>query len=139
MIKKPNFTKINQKIEIMKLEEIKQYETIEVNIRERASDICNYIKLNDKSIHVRGSVDKFEIYDDKIIVTLYESWAYGGYDYHDISIEMEIFTSDNWLELITKKVNKSNETFFKNKEEKEERERLYKIEQAEKTLKELKK
>jgi hypothetical protein len=123
----------------MKLEEIKQYEIIEEKIKERAYNICDYIISNDKSRDIRGSIDKFEIYDDKIIVTLYETWAYGGYDYHDISIEMEIFTSDNWLELITEKVTKSNEAFLKNKEEKEERERLYKIEQAEKTLKELKK
>ena len=123
----------------MKLEEIKQYEIIEEKIKERAYDICDYIIENDKSRDIRGGVDKFEIYADEIIVTLYETWAYGGYDYHNISIDMKIFTSDNWLELITEKVNKSNELFFKNKEEKEEKERLYKIEQAEKLLKELKK
>jgi hypothetical protein len=124
----------------MKLEEIKQYEIIEEKIKERACNICDYIIENDKSKkNIRGSVDKFEIYDDKMMITLYETWAYGGYDYHTISIDMNIFTSDNWLELITKNINKSNEEFDRIKNEKEEKERLYKIEQAEKTLRELKK
>ena len=124
----------------MKLEEIKQYEIIEEKIKERAWDICDYIIENDKSSkNIRGSVDKFEIYDDKMIITLYESWAYGGYDYHSISIDMDIFTSDNWLELITKKINKSNKEFDRIKNEQEEKQRLYKIEQAEKILRELKK
>jgi hypothetical protein len=127
----------------MKIEDIKRYESIKDSIYERAKEICKYIITNDirrsKEIGNNWSVDSFEIDEKEIDVKIYESWAYGGYDYHNISIDMEIFTSDNWLEIITEKTNKSNEEFYKKLKEKEEKERLYKIEQAEKTLRELKK
>lgn len=122
----------------MKLKEIKKYEKIEGKIRERASEICDYIIKNKKGSQIRGSVDKFEIYDEKIIVTLYETWPYGGYDYHEVPIDLKLFTSDNWLELITKKISDENEAFEKSKAEQEERERARKIAEAEKILSELK-
>lgn len=122
----------------MTLKEIKKYEKIDNKINERANEICEYISNNDKSRKIRGRVDKFEIMEDSILVTLYETWPYGGYDYHDVSIDLDLFVSDNWLDLITEKISKSNEEFEKRKTENEERQRLKKIEEAEKILKELK-
>ena len=127
----------------MKIEDIKRYESIKDSIYERAKEICKYIITNDirrsKEIGNNWSVDSFEIDEKEIDVKIYESWAYGGYDYHTISIDLNLFTSDDWLALITEKTNIANENYKKMLEEKEEKERLYKIEQAEKTLRELKK
>lgn len=127
----------------MKIEDIKRYESIKDSIYERAKEICKYIITNDirrsKEIGNNWSVDSFEIDEKEIDVKIYESWAYGGYDYHTISIDLKLFTSDDWLTLITEKTNIANENYRKMLEEKEEKERLYKIEQAEKTLRELKK
>lgn len=127
----------------MKIEDIKRYESIKDSIYERAKEICKYIITNDigrsKEIGNNWSVDSFEIDEKEIDVKIYEFWAYGGYDYHTISIDLNLFTSDDWLTLITEKINIANENYKKMLEEKEEKERLYKIEQAEKTLRELKK
>ena len=127
----------------MRIEEIKQYEFIKDSIYKRAKEICKYIIANDlkksKDICNKWSVDSFEIDDKEIDVRIYEYWPYGGYDYHTISINLELFTSDNWLSLITEKTNEFNKEYTRIKLEEEEKDRLYKIEQAKKIIEELEK
>jgi hypothetical protein len=125
----------------MKIEDIKKYESIKDSIYNRSKEICEYIITNDlsksKDIGNRWSVDSFEIDEKEVDVRIYEYWGYGGYDYHTIRIDLNLFTSDDWLSLITEKTIESNKEYTRIQSEKEEKERLYKIEQAKKVLEEL--
>lgn len=60
----------------MKIEEIKQYESIKDSIYNRAKEICKYIITNDlkksKDICNKWSVDSFEIDEKEVDVRIYE-------------------------------------------------------------------
>ena len=122
----------------MKLEDIKAYESIKDSIRNRAIEICTYLTENDLILKNKGRFDGFDIDENIITINLYESWAYGGYDNHSFDLDLETFTSDNWLEILTERTRISNENKIANDLKSKENERLRKIKEAEETIKKLK-
>lgn len=114
---------------------------VEDLISKRCIEVSEYLIENDlylKENKVCGNFDDFYIEDQMVKIKLYETWVYGGYDYHTISIDLNIFESDNWLELLIQYVKDKNEKKIQKDILKKEEDRIKKIKEAEELIKKLK-
>ena len=86
-------------------EKITEYLQLEELIEERIDEISKkVVEHSNYVIKDKWVVDKYEFGDDKTWVTIYESWPYGGHEYHSISFPKRYLWDDNYeIELIAEK------------------------------------
>lgn len=110
---------------------IKTKEQMEDLIYERITEIIkNLIEYGRYNFMKNWNVDNIEYDGDDVLVTIYETWAYGGYDYSNITFPQS-YLYDNYEEKIKldcekiKKEKEENDKIAeqKKKEEKEEKEK----------------
>ncbi len=109
---------------------LKTKEEMDYLIHERITEITKkLIEYGAYSFMKNWSVDNIEYDEDNVLVTIYESWAYGGYDSSNISLPQSYLYDDNYEEKIKldcenrKKLKEENDILNKAKKEKEKEEK----------------
>jgi len=127
-----------------KIEKYKKLESelnqLKEEIETRVEEIGRYMLSNDPELERRkiyGSIDGFTVEKDSIEVNVSEYRGCGEYDYNSFEIDLELFQSDNWLELITDKINKEIAKELRAEKLRQEVEKAKKIESLKKELKKL--
>ena len=113
--------------------EVKEYARVNEVVDEKVNEISALlIKYGDYGIGTNWDVESFHLEDGLVSVSIYHTWAYGGYDTEYISFPQSYLWNDNYEEEIktaAEKAKKLKEDKKKEKEakslkEKEEREKV---------------
>jgi len=124
-----------------KIEKYKKMESELSNLKDeietRVDKMASYMLKNDPDLKrkkIYGSVDNFSIENKVIVVSVSEYRGCGEYDFNSFEIDIELFQSDNWLELMTSQVEEKLEKLRKEEELNKAIEKAKRIEYLKKEL-----
>ena len=127
-----------------KIEKYKKMESELSNLKDeietRVDKMASYMLKNDPDLKrkkIYGSVDNFSIENKAIVVNVSEYRGCGEYDFNSFEIDIELFQSDNWLELMTSQVEEKLEKLRKEEELNKAIEKAKRIEYLKKELKKI--